>query len=257
MSKSNFDEEQLKKLLKELPKISDNRDPKDVYHQIQSKKKKYHKLLVPGIISTAAAIILLLILPLGLSLWKNDSSTQLSFDSEELAKNENNMSLRMAEDKKGIEESDSKAGNEALEKTVLYKENLAGNELLVYGIPDHEGPYFLLYTENQERPFFVEIQGTGDSPEAAFLEMQKDIPTHGLTASIPDDFQIEKVLPDDRNLIIYVKKGSSFPENKEIMYALEGILLTAKDFGFETVEIKDAASENIGPFSLTKVIDVP
>lgn len=381
MSKSDWKEDKIEKLLKELPKVTDNRDPKDLYHQISSKlkKKKRTVWIVPGFASVAA-IILFFILGPGLSDWNRTSNKELSMDSKELVQTEDNAaSLKMENVKPEHSELAAQDQNQVMAKTAVYKEDLVGNELLFYGIPDRDAqnvvqisvlvkvedskswfdqfletmpklteekwglsdyfplngdltfnseqkvvnldlpedhqygqgsasesifenslkttfenrsevnqltfttaknpgvrlgnkelqqidlstgknevrPYFLLYLDSLNRPLFVQTQDTIASPEAAFLEMRKEIPTKGLKASIPEKLQFDEILAKNNQLTIFVRKGSVIPQTAEMLYGLEAILLIAKDFGFETVEIKYAASDQIGPFRLNQAIEVP
>lgn len=381
MSKTDRTKEHLEALLRQLPKITDNRDPHDLYHQISAKinRKKGIGWLVPSLASIAALILIFILVPglYSLNLHSNPNSRQ---ESKTIEHSEDHVvSLKMEKDK-------SKQGGGALQnkqqemtKIAVYKEDLPGKELLIYGIPDsnamnivpisvlvnkedskswfdqflatmpklleekwglseyfplngtltynseqkeinidlpsdhqygwgsanevtfqnslkttfgnHDGvnritfstvhkpgiilgnnellqidltsdkveehPYLLLYSKNQERPFLVPMGETAASPEAAFSEMRREIPTQGLKASIPEEFQFDKVVPNKRTLTINIRKGVVIPQTPEMMYGLEAILLTAKEFGFTAVEIKNGSVDHIGPFHLDHPIEVP
>lgn len=381
MSKTNWNKENLEELLRQMPKVTDNRDPRDLYHQIsvKVKGKKRSRWLVPSFAS-AAALILIFILAPRLSGLYHSFNLNSGQESKSLQRSEDQtVSLKMEQDKRNQSEDILQNKKQEMTKTAVYKEDLPGKDLLIYGIPDtnalniapigvlvkkenskrwfeqlvetmpklseekwglseyfplngtltynseqkevnidlpsnhqygwgsaNEGlfeqslktsfenrsevnritfttahepgvflgnnellqidlttdkdgahPYLLLYTGNLERPLLVPKVESAPSLEAAFAEMRKEIPIQGLKASIPKEFQFDEVVSNNSTLTIFFRKGIVIPQTPEMMYGLEAILLTAKDFGFTTVEIKNESADNIGPFRLNQVIEVP
>lgn len=120
--------------------------------------------------------------------------------------------------------------------------------------------YFLLEAgESEERTFYVPWEKPYDSIENAFDAMEDNIETHGLTASIPDTIDIDKVLKDDkkRQLIVYLSNESKMEENQRTLNAIESILLTAKEFKYSTVKFENTKVKEVGDFLLTKELAVP
>ncbi|TFI49791.1 hypothetical protein E4O93_01000, partial [Diaphorobacter sp. DS2] len=80
---------------------------------------------------------------------------------------------------------------------------------------------------------------------------------NNLQASIPDDvdFEIEEI--KEGKLIIRFNNESEIIDNAPTLHAIEAILLTAKDFDFDTVKIENADVDKIGKFDLTEELKVP
>jgi hypothetical protein len=380
VSKTERTREHLEVLLRQLPKVTDNRDPHDLYHQISAKmnRKKGTGWLVPSLASIAALILFFILAP-GLTGSIHPSNQNSGQESKSIEQSEDPVvSLKMDKDKSD-QSGAFQYNKHEMAKTAVYKEDLQGKEILIYGIPDSnamniapvsvlvakketkswfdqfietmpklleekwglsdyfplkgtltfnseekvvnidlpsdhqygwgsaneltfqnslktsfgnrsevnritfstmhkpgiilgndellqidltsdqddEHPYLLLYTKNQGRPLLVPMGETAASPEAAFAEMRRGFPTQGLKASIPEEFQFDKVVPNNRTLTINIRKGVEIPQTPEMMYGLEAILLTAKEFGFTAVEIKNGSTDHIGPFHLDQPIEVP
>ena len=84
MRKIKWKEEELEELLKQMPKVSDNRATHDHYQQItiKLKRKKRAGMLISGLAS-AAAILLFFVLASGLSNWNQHSSKESLEDSNQ------------------------------------------------------------------------------------------------------------------------------------------------------------------------------
>ncbi|MER2058201.1 MAG: GerMN domain-containing protein [Niallia sp.] len=120
--------------------------------------------------------------------------------------------------------------------------------------------YFLLQDgESKERPLYVPWEEPYDSIENAFDAMEDNIETHGLMASIPDTIDIDKVSKDEnkRQLIVYLSNDSKMEEDQKTLYAIESILLTAKEFKYSTVKFENTKVKEVGDFLLTKELVVP
>lgn len=80
MRKSEWSDEQLEKLLREMPKIEDNRDPRDIYQNISLRlsKRKQRSWLIP---SAATAAVILIVAVLSSNLLGENSSSEQSAES--------------------------------------------------------------------------------------------------------------------------------------------------------------------------------
>ncbi|CAI9388012.1 GerMN domain-containing protein [Niallia sp. Sow4_A1] len=125
--------------------------------------------------------------------------------------------------------------------------------------PLEKRAYFLLQDESTEKPLYVPWEKPYDTIENAFDAMEDDMETHGLTASIPDTIDIDKVSKDEgkRQLIVHLSNESKMEEDQKTLYAIESILLTAKDFKYSTVKFENTKVEAVGEFQLTKELAVP
>ncbi|MDF2037230.1 hypothetical protein P2R12_09720 [Cytobacillus oceanisediminis] len=194
MKESKWSDEQLQELLSQMPKIKDDRDPKDIYQAIEIKmgKQKNRTWILPSI-AAAAALLLLFILVPNLMSWQEsaDKQVELKADrstSSEQITSENNTILEAREEdseliaqEKGSEEQDqaqlstepeAETNDEISEKTVasesshtaVYEEDLAGKEVLTYAIPDKDAqnivPVSVLIDEDPARTKFEQFEDT-------------------------------------------------------------------------------------------------
>jgi hypothetical protein len=87
--------------------------------------------------------------------------------------------------------------------------------------------------------------------------MKTDHQELGLAASLVPSFPIKEVTTKENKLIITLDENATMENNKETLYSYEAILLTAKNFGIDTVTILNAPIKLLGPFDLTQDITVP
>ena len=57
MKKSEWSDKQLEELLRQMPKIQDHRNPRDIYQNLSRKKRKQPAWVIPAF-ATAAALLL-------------------------------------------------------------------------------------------------------------------------------------------------------------------------------------------------------
>ncbi|MBY0122548.1 hypothetical protein [Bacillus sp. S/N-304-OC-R1] len=157
MKRSEWTDDQIEELLGQMPRITDNRDPREIYHNISLKlnKRKQRMWVMPSV-ATAGAFILFFILVPNLFDWNggkensmelaNNSSTasemaieKRSFDEAE-HQNTSLIDERQPSTKMAEIDKNQKMGITSIENvdqsTAVYEEDLAGNEVLTYAIPD-------------------------------------------------------------------------------------------------------------------------
>ncbi|WP_318508536.1 hypothetical protein [Bacillus sp. T3] len=118
-------------------------------------------------------------------------------------------------------------------------------------------PYFLLYQEKNAQPLFVPANESATTIDDALTMMQNEVPIQGLAPSIPKELRFEKISIANGYLTVYISNRTDVPQSAEMNYAIEAILLSAKEFGFSTVEFKHAKTEKVGSFPFNKPIEVP
>lgn len=118
-------------------------------------------------------------------------------------------------------------------------------------------PYLLLYLENKQQPMLVPAHDPVATLEEAITVMKKDEPNQGLFASIPDELQIEKISVLKNQVAVQLSNQSNISQTPEINFAIEAILLSAKEFGYSTVEFKHDKIPEIGSFPINQPIEVP
>ncbi|MGG3470827.1 hypothetical protein ABES02_25520 [Neobacillus pocheonensis] len=144
MKKSEWSDKQLEELLRQMPKIQDHRDPRDIYQNLSIKKRKSISWLLPGI-ATAAALLLFLILVPNLM-----NRTNYSFDNAQEKK-----SMEQAESKKDAGIAMDKTNTSQKEKvfsgtakaelmrteslkSAVYDDEVGNGKVLTYWIPDQQ-----------------------------------------------------------------------------------------------------------------------
>jgi len=124
---------------------------------------------------------------------------------------------------------------------------------------ENRGYYLLTDSVEAENALYVPWETPYHDIETALINMQKDMPEYGLSASIPDNIRFEKIVPniETSELELYLTKDSILHADKATLRAIESILLTAKDFQFKTVRFENAGINQIGRFVFTDEIPVP
>lgn len=118
--------------------------------------------------------------------------------------------------------------------------------------------YFYYPTVDSKKPFLVPYTEPFNDIEDAFDAMKENIDTHGLKASITEEVNIEGIeSTEEQVLTLQLDESYHIENNPSILYTIEAILLTAKDFEFEKVKIEYSNLENIGKFYFNQEIGVP
>ncbi|KAB2338361.1 hypothetical protein F7731_02000 [Cytobacillus depressus] len=158
MRKSEWNDEQLKELLSQLPKVGDHRTPIEIYQNIAIKlnRRKQRMWILPSA-AAAAAVLLFFILVPNLINWqgieekaKNDASEQstsapelvmekralVEKDNQNAEARENQIAMDTKEQEEGKAEISITSMDMADQATAVYDEDVVDKEVLTYGIPD-------------------------------------------------------------------------------------------------------------------------
>ncbi|WP_174734050.1 negative regulator of sigma-X activity [Mesobacillus harenae] len=183
MRKSELSDKQLEEMLRQMPKIKDQRDPRDIYQNIASKveKKKRAVWLFPGLAASAAALLFIILAPTLLdwnfSMQESSEQNSSAYDTSEndqsantiLADTDKADSASMFEAAGQEEEITSLAeAKEAnLGVTAVYEEDLNGSQVLTYAIPDPNAlvtiPVSVVVPEDKTKSDFDQYKDTMDS----------------------------------------------------------------------------------------------
>jgi hypothetical protein len=117
--------------------------------------------------------------------------------------------------------------------------------------------YYLYNPKNQNLPFIVPGMTEYTNIEDALGSMTTGDDIYGLNPSIPSDFVY--TIDSSTNEILVLTFADTFQLTDEAknIYAIEAILLTAKEFGFKAVKFENAKIGQIGRFNLESEIKVP
>ncbi|WP_077621693.1 GerMN domain-containing protein [Sediminibacillus massiliensis] len=121
---------------------------------------------------------------------------------------------------------------------------------------DEQGYKIYQYNEQSpERLVPVPLTDQEGNIGSALKEMQKDEQPSGISASIPEAAS----LVVEQNLtkgILKVSLEGQFNEDQKTLNTVEAILMTAKDFHFQKVEL-DMGIDQVGPYQLSEPLDIP
>lgn len=383
MKKSEWSDRELEELLRQMPRIHDHRDPRDIYQEISLKRKKTRPWVLPGLAATAALLLFLILMPklMGGMHFAHESAEEKSSSSGNTAAQKDssafkkgNASSKDAETTKTQQANLRKTENV---KTAIYEDEVGKGTVLTYWVPDAQAqiliPVSIIANESSGQSWltnYTELManlqeeewglsdfyplnatmklekdgntvivdvpsdhqyGQGSTTETNFINIvQKDISTNsnckkikfttngqpgielgnigskeeidvasqnnhayffyfpadsklpflapstetykninsafeamrndqsgGLKSSLHSFPQIDQVSMSNKIMYVSFDANSSLQDDQESVLSFEALLLTAKEFGVEKVMIKNSPLSNLGPFDLTKEINVP
>ncbi|PLT34834.1 hypothetical protein [Bacillus sp. V5-8f] len=116
---------------------------------------------------------------------------------------------------------------------------------------------YLFYQLDDSAPkLLVPSINAYQSMEEAMVAMKNGTGDQTILPSIPMGFTWNSVEKRGSNVIIEVNDGTDLKDNDEYLRALEAILFTAKNFGYQNVEFRNAKLESIGPYHLKEPVPV-
>lgn len=121
----------------------------------------------------------------------------------------------------------------------------------------NRGYYFYNISEGADKPYLVPSVDSFSSIREALNAMQEGIKQYNLQASIPSGFIIAEVVEDNDLLVIRLDDTATLTNDDSMLYTLEAILMTAKDFQFERVKIENSNLSRIGKFVFNEEWKVP
>ncbi|EKN69644.1 negative regulator of sigma-X activity [Neobacillus bataviensis LMG 21833] len=146
MKKSEWSDNELEELLRQMPKILDHRNPRDIYQNLSLKRRKIKSWLLPGIAAAAALLLFFILAP------KLMDGTNFSFDKTQDEKSTANQEMKMTSrdltpavekndalpKKKAYSETEQPSVMKAESiKTAIYEDELEkGTTVFTYWIPD-------------------------------------------------------------------------------------------------------------------------
>ncbi|AZU63189.1 hypothetical protein [Neobacillus mesonae] len=139
MKKSEWSDREIEELLRQMPKIQDHRDPRDIYQNLSFKKRKSFPWVVPSI---AAAAALFLIIILGTKLLDGPTPNYSLDQSSEKKTAEQHITMKK-EDSSAKDKSLSRTENfdrmsEGPLKTAVYEDEIGNGKVITYWIPDSQ-----------------------------------------------------------------------------------------------------------------------
>ena len=163
MKRSEWSDNELEELLRQMPKVKDHRDPRDIYQNISLKKRKTKSWLLPGMAAAAAFLLFIILVP------KLMDGTNISYDQTHEEKSSANKEMSTTERDSTIalkkEDASSKeqaySGADQAEplktesvRTAIYEDELGNGTVFTYWIPDPQAqiliPISTIVNDTQE-----------------------------------------------------------------------------------------------------------
>lgn len=113
--------------------------------------------------------------------------------------------------------------------------------------------YYIL--DNKSGTFLVPSKTHYSSYEDA-VEAMKRTSDAGLDPLIKDE-SIKEVTTKGKHVTITFGASAQLSDSNDHILLIEGLLLSAKDFGFTEVTIQQAGADQVGPYELEEPIEVP
>jgi hypothetical protein len=168
VKKSEWSDKQLIELLRQMPKVQDHRNPRDIYQNLSLKKRKKYPIWIgPAIAAAAAFLIVLILVP------KLINNPQTSYDQARQEKifadkmadsagNQDSAAMKKQENsvkKQSSAVSQPKLLTTASLKTAIYSEDVKDGTVLTYWIPDPQAevlvPVSTVVHENQQKSWLT------------------------------------------------------------------------------------------------------
>jgi hypothetical protein len=117
--------------------------------------------------------------------------------------------------------------------------------------------YFLYQYDEQTRKLLVPSPTHYDSIDSAIKAMKQGVEERKLKPTIRNNISIIKTKNSGKQLVVEFDKTANFQNNEQTIIMLESILLTAKEFGYQTVRFNGINLDKVGIMDVTKPIEVP
>ena len=87
--------------------------------------------------------------------------------------------------------------------------------------------------------------------------MEQDQTEHGLKASLPKGIHLDILNESEKGETLELYISDEVKGQKDFLFSLEAIMLTAKSFGYSKLRVKTEGIKQVGPFSLDEEIPLP
>ncbi|RFU69058.1 hypothetical protein [Bacillus sp. V59.32b] len=119
--------------------------------------------------------------------------------------------------------------------------------------------YFIYQLNEGTRKMLVPSNSEFTTIEEALAEMKNGNAEEdpSILPSIPQQLEWDSIEEQAKKLIVKFSGDTKIEDTEAYLYALEAILFTAKDFGFDAVKFENVTIDAIGPYNLQNDLAVP
>lgn len=241
MKKSEWSDKQLEELLRQMPKIQDDRNPRDIYENLPVRNKKPKQWLVPGLATVAALLIFFILIPklmVGPQYSEDHAGQEKSSVERDIQKADENSTIALKkEDASPKARTFSGADKTQTSKTAIYDEEVGDGKVLTFWIPDpqiqilvpvstiindsNEKTWLELFNENMVNLKEQEWGLSEFYPLSASLKL--DEKNNAILVDVPSNHQYGQGSATETNFINVLKKDiSSNSDIKKIRFSTNG-----------------------------------
>lgn len=239
VKKSEWSDKQLEELLRQMPKIQDNRNPRDIYQNLNIRKKKIKQWLLPGLATACALLIFFILVPklmIGNQYAEEKASQKDASAGQEMQNTDENSKLAKESDNSQAK-TFSEAGKNELLKTAIYDDDVNNGTVLTYWIPDSQAQILvpvstLVYDSTNKSTFTLFIEKMvnlqeGDWGLSEFYPLNAtltlDEKNESVLVDVPANHQYGQGSTTEINFIKVLQKDiSSNSQMKKIHFSTNG-----------------------------------
>ncbi|NHC39058.1 hypothetical protein G6549_03705 [Bacillus sp. MM2020_1] len=239
MKKSEWSDKQLEELLRQMPKIQDNRNPRDIYQNLNNRKKKIKQWLLPGLATACALLIFFILVPklmIGNQFAEEKASQKDASAGQEVQNADENSKLAKESDNSQAK-TFSEAGNNELLKTAIYDDDVNNGTVLTYWIPNSQAQILvpvstLVNDSNDKLSFTLFIEKMMDLQEEAWglsefyplnATLKLDEKSESVLIDVPANHQYGQDSTAETNFIKVLQKDiASNSQMKKIHFSTNG-----------------------------------
>ncbi|MCY9442549.1 sigma-X negative effector [Bacillus spizizenii] len=184
--------------------------------------------------------------------------------------NEKELSIRVHQPIQAFSVKDDKLLKKLLKESLKWSpyekikflsyQNESGVRIGSYGtfteitIPKQSKRAYYLY-QNEQGNFLVPSEKTFDTVKEAIKDMESN--NDADTIPLIQTGAVQSVTKKEKHLYIHFSKGSEIEDSLAGILMIEGLLLTAKEFGFTKVTFTETRTKKIGRYDVSDAIPVP
>jgi hypothetical protein len=242
VKKSEWSDKQLEELLRQMPKIHDHRDPRDIYQNLSIKKRRIKPWVIPGFAAAAAIVLIIILVPklmdgMQISADNSKNKSESTEQKIEIAADQNDSTVLMKKDNAPFSHQE-KTGTAKIAlmqantlKTAVYQDDLRNGKVITYWIPDSEGQILIpvskivnnakdkswitLFNENMAA-LNEEEWGLSDYyPVKARLTLNKA--DNSVNVDVPRDHQYGQGSTSEANFVNVIKQDISTNSNVKFL----------------------------------------
>ncbi|MEH6942286.1 GerMN domain-containing protein [Bacillus sp. JJ722] len=116
---------------------------------------------------------------------------------------------------------------------------------------------YLLENNEGTTPLFVPSTSVFSEISEA-LEVMKSVgKTESMKASIPAAVHFDEIVDKGDHLVVNFSNDTKLEDSEAYVKAIEAILLTAREFGYKTIQFQNSNINTIGSMKLNEIMEVP